>query len=70
MKLHYETVSPILHDYLLRLMRNKAFNDFYLVGGPALSLQLGHRISVDIDLFTSLPYGEMNLAEIKESLSY
>jgi Nucleotidyl transferase AbiEii toxin, Type IV TA system len=27
-------------------------NNFYLVGGTALSLQYGHRISVDIDLFS------------------
>ena len=28
-------------------------HDFYLVGGTALSLYLGHRISVDLDFFTS-----------------
>ncbi|HEY4509924.1 MAG TPA: nucleotidyl transferase AbiEii/AbiGii toxin family protein [Candidatus Paceibacterota bacterium] len=27
--------------------------DFYLVGGTALALQIGHRISVDFDFFTS-----------------
>ncbi len=27
------------------------FPDFYLVGGTALALQIGHRISVDFDLF-------------------
>lgn len=27
--------------------------DFYLVGGTALTLQIGHRISVDFDFFTS-----------------
>jgi hypothetical protein len=26
--------------------------DFFLVGGTSLALQLGHRISIDIDLFT------------------
>ena len=29
-----------------------AFPDFYLAGGTALALQLGHRISVDFDLFS------------------
>lgn len=30
----------------------KKFPEFYLVGGTALALQLGHRVSVGIDLFT------------------
>jgi len=29
------------------------FKNFYLVGGTALALQIGHRISVDFDFFTS-----------------
>lgn len=31
----------------------KYFPEFYLVGGTALALQIGHRISVDFDLFTA-----------------
>ena len=30
----------------------KHFPEFYLVGGTALALQIGHRISVDFDLFS------------------
>ncbi|MBU1179194.1 nucleotidyl transferase AbiEii/AbiGii toxin family protein [Patescibacteria group bacterium] len=30
----------------------KKFRDFYLAGGTALALQIGHRISVDFDLFS------------------
>jgi len=35
------------------------FSDFYLVGGTALALQIGHRISVDFDFFSGneLPTG-------------
>jgi len=33
-------------------MADENLADFYLVGGTALSLKLGHRISIDIDLFT------------------
>lgn len=29
----------------------KQFSDFYLAGGTALALQIGHRLSVDFDLF-------------------
>ena len=30
----------------------KKFPEFYLTGGTALALQIGHRISVDFDLFS------------------
>jgi hypothetical protein len=33
-------------------MNDKELQDFFLVGGTALSLQIGHRISIDLDLFT------------------
>lgn len=68
MSLRYETVAPELLDALLKLMYEDAFDNFYLVGGTALALQLGHRKSVDIDLFTHLPYGEMDLTSIRNSL--
>jgi hypothetical protein len=35
-----------------RIKREVAFNDYFLVGETALALQLGHRKSDDIDLFT------------------
>jgi hypothetical protein len=31
-------------------MKVEAFSNFYLVGGTSLSLQMGHRNSIDIDL--------------------
>jgi hypothetical protein len=34
------------------MQKNSLFDDYYLVGGTALSLQIGHRVSEDIDLFT------------------
>lgn len=68
MKLYYNTISPILMNALTKLMREKAFDGFRLVGGTALALQLGHRKSVDIDLFTDMDYGSMNLQDISDSL--
>ncbi|WP_455637261.1 nucleotidyl transferase AbiEii/AbiGii toxin family protein [Parabacteroides sp.] len=50
-------------------MNNPVFNDFRLVGGTCLSLQLGHRRSIDIDLFTDIDYGTMDTKAIKEFLS-
>ncbi len=49
--LHIKTVEPDTLALLNRLMKMPELNKFYLVGGTALSLQYGHRISVDIDLF-------------------
>ena len=54
--LYYNTVSPLLLSTLQDLMNTSVFDDFRLVGGTSLSLQLGHRQSVDIDLFTDCIY--------------
>jgi hypothetical protein len=35
--------------------------DFFLVGGTALALQIGHRISLDIDLFTQQDFDAQKL---------
>ncbi|HWV30179.1 MAG TPA: nucleotidyl transferase AbiEii/AbiGii toxin family protein, partial [Dyadobacter sp.] len=39
---------------------------FSLVGGTNLALRLGHRISVDIDLFTT---GAFDLIEVKNAIA-
>lgn len=49
----YKSTLPS-HSYALleKLMTDEVLNDFYLVGGTALSLQINHRESIDIDLFS------------------
>lgn len=47
--LHKETVDPSTLELIQRICRDPLFNNFHLVGGTALALQLGHRKSVDID---------------------
>ncbi|MFN4854884.1 MAG: nucleotidyl transferase AbiEii/AbiGii toxin family protein [Bacteroidota bacterium] len=47
-----ESVSPGILKVLYDLMRIPSLNQHRLVGGTALALQIGHRISVDIDLFS------------------
>lgn len=59
-KLHYETVTPLLKKILLELMQEPIFEPFFLVGGTSLSLRFGHRESADIDLFTNAPYGSLD----------
>lgn len=58
--LHWNTVKPVLKDVLTALMETELFSSFRLVGGTALSLQLGHRMSDDIDLFTDEVYGSLD----------
>lgn len=49
--LQTQTVVPKLMELLNKIMSEKLFSDFNLVGGTALALQIGHRNSIDIDLF-------------------
>ncbi len=51
--LQYRTVYPKTLELLEELMLLPELQDFFLVGETALALQIGHRISVDIDLFTN-----------------
>jgi len=62
MILHTEAVSPALLNLLQKLMKDEAFDDFYLVDGTALALRFGHRESVDIDLFTHIAFDAPALA--------
>lgn len=62
--LHRETVSQVLLDLLQRLFSFHELDEFVLVGGTALSLRIGHRRSVDIDLFTTGEFPVENLAEL------
>lgn len=66
--LHYSTVNDLLKNSLLKLMKSDVFNNFRLVGGTALSLQIGHRESIDIDLFSDSEYGTLDFNAIENYL--
>lgn len=66
--LYWNTVNELLKQSLLLLMQSEALSHFRLVGGTALSLHLGHRMSIDIDLFTDATYGSINFHEIEAFL--
>lgn len=66
--LHYNTVNDLLKNSLIKLMQSNVFNDFRLVGGTALSLQIGHRESIDIDLFSDSEYGTLDFNSIENYL--
>ena len=48
-----ETVEPITLGVLKELMQLPILENFALVGGTNLSLKLGHRLSVDLDIFSN-----------------
>jgi hypothetical protein len=66
--LHKEAVSSELFELLTNLMGQEAFNGMRLVGGTALALQFGHRISVDIDLFGYQEEDDVGLVAILSEL--
>jgi len=49
-------------------MAEPLFDPFTLVGGTALSLQIGHRMSIDIDLFTDAKYESIDFQKIDSYL--
>lgn len=65
--LQKEAVSPETLELLMRLMEDKELEGFFLVGGTALALQIGHRLSIDIDLFSLLPFDSNALLSLLES---
>lgn len=66
--MYWNTVSEPLREILLELSSNLSFEKFTLVGGTALSLQIGHRQSEDIDLFTDKIYGSIDMISLAEIL--
>ena len=52
MILHKDGINNFLWDTLMRFQNDPFFKNYHLAGGTAFSLQIGHRISEDIDLFT------------------
>lgn len=66
--LHYNAVSHELLRILKILMATEEFKDLRLAGVTALSLYRGHRESLDIDMFTDVRYGSIDLDAIDQFL--
>ena len=62
--LHYKSVSAELLELIEFIMNQREFNEFNLVGGTSLALQMGHRISIDIDLFGASEIDEDLILEV------
>ena len=63
--LHKSTVESKTFELLERLMGDEKFNDFHLAGGTALALHIGHRKSIDLDLFS---LEDFNFDEVNQYL--
>ncbi|MBX3056085.1 MAG: nucleotidyl transferase AbiEii/AbiGii toxin family protein [Anaerolineae bacterium] len=67
---HWETVPPMLQEILRTVGQYPFAHRFYLAGGTALALQLGHRYSVDLDFFSAEDdLSEQSRYEISTALS-
>lgn len=44
--------------------------DFYLAGGTALALQIGHRMSIDFDFFSSKPFSHNLLGLVEKCFGF
>lgn len=61
--LHEEILTPETSKLLKRIMQDDTFKNFILVGGTAISLFLGHRKSIDLDLFTPEDFSSQELED-------
>lgn len=56
-------ISPVTFKLIQELQSLPELKDFYLVGGTSLALQIGHRNSIDIDLFCNNDFDETLLLD-------
>ena len=61
--LHQETVDQPTLELLKKLQGKEYLKGFHLAGGTALALTLGHRKSVDLDLFSDFNFDAGALLE-------
>lgn len=78
--LSYRTIEPHTLELLKALCQEPYLSECRLVGGTALALQYGHRVSVDLDFFGSfdkeenilyqklLPYAKVEKIKDKENI--
>ena len=68
--LFFSAVSSEALELLKEIQDQPFLKDFYLVGGTALALNFGHRVSVDLDFFTEKEFDTNLLVEsVKENVS-
>jgi hypothetical protein len=69
LKLDWSATAPGMREAYEDLSQALAGGDFYLAGGTALALLEGHRISIDLDLFSpTLTNAETLLEDLEDNL--
>lgn len=67
----FEKVLPLkVKDVLIRIAPFVIEENFHLAGGTGLALQIGHRVSEDLDFFRNIPFNEqILLTSLKNKVS-
>ncbi|MBC7777363.1 MAG: nucleotidyl transferase AbiEii/AbiGii toxin family protein [Phycisphaerae bacterium] len=60
---YLRTIEPRTLELLKSVLQEPLLANNFLVGGTSLALQMGHRFSVDLDLFTHQPFEAEPLLE-------
>lgn len=66
MELQKRVAEKKVFEILKKIMIDEDLTNFFLVGGTALALSIGHRISIDLDLFTR---DDINVNFLQKKLS-
>lgn len=61
--LQKQAVEPSTLELIKKLQDKDYLHGFHLVGGTALALNIGHRNSIDIDLFSNFSFETQQLLE-------
>ena len=61
--LFYKTIDPTTLELLKNLQAIAVFKNLRLAGGTSLALQIGHRKSIDLDLFGILQADDTTFSE-------
>lgn len=64
--MHSETIDSRTKSVLEKISEKKIAGKFYLAGGTALAIQIGHRKSIDLDFFSK---EEFSVPDFKSRLS-
>ena len=59
--LYKNAIEPTTLDVLEKICGQPKFNAFALGGGTNIALRKGHRFSIDLDFFTSEPFGTSDI---------
>jgi hypothetical protein len=58
-----ETISPDTNRLIQKIKNRTWLSPYYLAGGTALALHLGHRTSIDLDFFSESEVEEMTMLD-------